>query len=421
MPGTRRTPAVEPPVPRVTRGRGAVPPVVRPQAPPPDIQPLDIQEPPARVIPAPNNKKKKVTVAELAKTVAVVQQSAVANEFRIGQLDVAVSEVRKTTHGLDNKVDRMMDMIATLSNTMSRPSSSQAAGQDSDTDVRPGANNTRQKETEAGSIPPPAELRRMENREGAVDRLVAREDYRPSAAYGKTRETHESGIMKPYMYVDKEGCETAKQKLDVRHTLSPLEYINASLLLWNDPSAYDPEDSQPIIDHITEVSTDALVRPWSSVRRWSDFVWDSVDKGRCVWADTAFIRDARIRISYTNGAPSTSSSNGGNYGRGGSGYHNDLTSVICRDFNNISGCKFSSSHDAGSLRYIHSCAFCDSVGRRSSHSIQNCRLKNDPSAGQGTSRGHGDNNGWKGGRHGTGGSTPYHRPGQHSSQQGPKN
>lgn len=328
----------------------------------------------------PTNNKKKMTVAELAKTVSAVQQSAIANELKIAQLDIAVGEVRQTTQGLDNKVDRMMDMIATLSNTISRPSISQAGSQASA--GAPTIQSSRlQGEAGPASIPQPAELRWIENRDGAVDRLAAREDYRPSSSYGKTRDTHETGIMKPYMYVDKEGCETARQKLDLRHTLSPLEYINASLLLWSDPSAYDPEDSQAIMDHITEVSTDALVRPWTSVRRWSNFIWDSVDKGRCVWSDTAFIRDARIRISYTNGAPSTSSN--GAHVWGGSGSQNDMTQVICRDFNNISGCKFSSSHDAGGLRHVHSCAYCDSVGRRSSHSIQNCRIKNDSNSTQG--------------------------------------
>lgn len=220
-------------------------------------------------------------------------------------------------------------------------------------------------------LPAPHVLRREENREGLIDRLVMREDYRANTStQGKNHHLHDIGIAKPYMYVEREGIQTLKQKLDVRASLSALEYLNAMIVLLHDTSAYDPNDFAAMFKHVMCVATDALARPWPGVRKWSQYIWDAVDKGRCRWSDAGFIQEERVRISYTNGPPAPNPSIVKNTP---SAQH--LESVLCRDFNSASGCRHSASHDEGHLRVLHVCAYCDPLGRRSNHSYHRCRFR----------------------------------------------
>lgn len=226
------------------------------------------------------------------------------------------------------------------------------------------------------SLPAPGALRREENLDGEIDYLLAREDFRPVSNSGKPSHlVNDVGISKPYMFMEREGLETVKQKLEARNSMSALEYINASLLLLQDKSAYEPRDRELILKHILAVSTDALAGPWPDVRRWSQYIWDQVDKGRCTWDNTAMIQDERIRISYTNGSVSQIATGVSAQHKPQQPSTSPMSLAVCREFNAPSGCRFTGSHDLGQVRYIHSCAFCDSMGRKSPHSFQKCRLK----------------------------------------------
>lgn len=136
------------------------------------------------------------------------------------------------------------------------------------------------------------------------------------------------------MYLARAGIETIKQKLDIRQTITPLEYLSASLKLLHDSSAYRPADKDYILHHLLAVSVDALVRPWAAVRTWTQTIWDSFEEGWCKWEDTRYIQDERIRISYTGGAPGSSEA--------GPQRMQPVSSVLpsfpCKDFNGLSGC-----------------------------------------------------------------------------------
>ena len=78
------------------------------------------------------------------------------------------------------------------------------------------------------------------------------------------------------------------------------EYINASLALVCDDSAFDIDDLQCIVKHIHEVSTDGLCRPshWKQVLKWSQSIWDDVEMMRCSWHDASYIKDQRVKVSW---------------------------------------------------------------------------------------------------------------------------
>lgn len=169
--------------------------------------------------------------------------------------------------------------------------------------------------------------------------------------------------------------------------MSALEYINASLLLLHDKSAYVQTDRDYILKHILAISTDALARPWLGVRRWSQYIWDQVDKGRCTWDNNTMIQDERIRISYTNGTVSHVASSISAQQKSQPNASQVTSVALCREFNAVGGCCHHGSHETGQVRYLHSCAFCDSMGRKSSHSFQKCRLRQDQNGGYGNQNG----------------------------------
>lgn len=86
---------------------------------------------------------------------------------------------------------------------------------------------------------------------------------------GKPQNNHDIGIPKHFMYIERDGVETLKQKLENRNSLNALEYLYATISLIHDASAYRPDDKNHILKHLLSVATDALARPWPAVRKWS--------------------------------------------------------------------------------------------------------------------------------------------------------
>lgn len=68
-------------------------------------------------------------------------------------------------------------------------------------------------------------------------------------------------MCKPYMYVSREGAYTQKQKLDIRHSVSAIEYIDTTLSLLADKRAFVPDDYNHIMYHLRKVTRDATERP----------------------------------------------------------------------------------------------------------------------------------------------------------------
>ena len=113
-----------------------------------------------------------------------------------------------------------------------------------------------------------------------------------------------------------------------------------------------------------------LKGPWDVVRRWTQRIWDSVEKGIVKWGDDQLIQNLRVNIATAGKSAVT--------GQGGAhGDHKSAKSeVICRAFNSRGGCRSTSHHDEGGIRHLHICAFCDLVGRHCpSHNVIGCDNK----------------------------------------------
>ena len=179
----------------------------------------------------------------------------------------------------------------------------------------------------------------------------------------------ESELPKPYMFVNREGTQTLKQKLEARTSLTQMEYINASLALINDSRAYEPRDRDHILRHIQDVTHDIMDRPWDVVRRWSQRVWDAVERRELSWGDSQLIQNLRVSIAITG------CSKPGNQlvqaeHKGG------RSETICRAFNSRNGCRHRSHHKEGGTRHLHVCSFCDAVGRHClGHNVMGCNNK----------------------------------------------
>lgn len=191
----------------------------------------------------------------------------------------------------------------------------------------PAMSQTVQQSAAPTALPPPQVLVREENREGMLDRMITKEDYKSVSNHGKNN-YNEMGMAKPYMFLYRSGLQTPKQKLDIRANLSMIEYVNCTLLLIQDPDAFSQEDLPHILAHLTAVTTDAMVRPWSTVRSWSQYIWDCVERGKCSWTSYQFIQDERVRMSFISGAPSGNTAGGSTTHKTG---NNDAKVVLCRE------------------------------------------------------------------------------------------
>ena len=230
----------------------------------------------------------------------------------------------------------------------------------------------RREEGRDDCLPPPRRLRQDENRAGYVDLMLQQERFRPAQVDGKaqlaTDVFTENLLPKPYMYVTREGSQTVKQKLDQRASLSALEYIHAFVKLVNDHRAYDPAHKDDMLRHLQDVIHDAMDRSWEAVRRWTQQVWDAVERQDLRWGDTQLIQNMRVMSAIAAGQKATAS--------GAVDHKLGKQEVICRQFNTRAGCRQRTHHDEGQVRHIHLCAFCDSLGRHCpGHNVMGCNNK----------------------------------------------
>ena len=221
-------------------------------------------------------------------------------------------------------------------------------------------------------LPPPRQLCQEVDQDGYVDMLLQQERFKTPAVEGKAHiVSHmltETIIPKPYMYINREDCQTIKQKLEARTSLSPMEYVNAALTLVNDKRACATQDRDYILKHIQDVSHDAMRRPWESVRRWSQHIWDAVERKEMGWSDTQLIQNERVNVAMTT--THKLNQHTANEGRSG------RQELICRPLNSRAGCRHRSHHDEGQVRLLHICSFCDSVNRHCpGHNVLGCNSK----------------------------------------------
>lgn len=236
------------------------------------------------------------------------------------------------------------------------------------------ASQTRETQTAPNPHQSNAGVHHMVGTQMSLDDFVHRESQRDkfeinqNGRYTFSTDALTNRVMaKPYMYISREGISTIKQKLEVRQSATPLEYIDATLALLADPRAFDTSDYVDIMYHLRKVTRDSLERSWPSVRRWSQYVWDAVETGEITWADREQIQEERVRLCLTN--PLSSSNSVSNKS------HSAPSEVICRQFNTRIGCKFPDAHGDSHTVQLHCCSYCDSVGKQCYHSVRECERR----------------------------------------------
>ena len=293
-------------------------------------------------------------------------RNSLIHEARVANIEDQVREVKRDVEGINDKIDMLINATARNSKPVlqSTPPRRRQAAQ------RFEPESTRLDDTiNDEPLPPPTRLRKTQNHDGYVDRILDSDKFITPRVKGK-REIHddmftERDMPKPYMYIQREECQTPKQKLDIRCTIAPLEYINATIALIRDRRAYDPQDLSGILRHLQDVTHDAMERSWPLVRKWSQHIWDQVEKGYITWADHQAIQNDRVMIMTAPNAPraNTEKAEGG------------AREYICREYQTRNGCRHRGSHMEGNIRLLHLCAFCDSLSRQCNHSVIACAKK----------------------------------------------
>ena len=287
----------------------------------------------------------------LPPTLSLVGDLPFEDVSRVDRLETEFSEVKSQVANMNTKLDMLVS--ATCQGTVTKD------------DRQPPRDHTTEEHID---IPSPQRLRREQNHDGYVDRVMRQEYFAPPQAQGKKPLSDiecEQNTRKPYMYIERESCQTEKQKLDVRCDISPLEYTNALVKLLLDTRAYHPDDLPHILRHLRDVTHDARERPWSAVRRWSHAVFDAVERGDIMWQDHQEIQNYRVCIALTAAHKADS--------------HAVKTSVdkeyLCRDFNSRGGCQQRHDHMDGNVKVLHLCAFCDALSQQCVHSVIACERK----------------------------------------------
>ena len=102
-----------------------------------------------------------------------------------------------------------------------------------------------------------------------------------------------NNILKPYMYMKKDGLDTFMDRYDYQDSMTYPEYVNCFLTMIRDPRTVD--ERPDLLKHFQQVTEDALEYPWKSVLVWSNNVFDKIDRGELSWDDSGDIRMERIR------------------------------------------------------------------------------------------------------------------------------
>lgn len=213
-----------------------------------------------------------------------------------------------------------------------------------------------------------------------------REDYQREESSGK--HTHflpdiyaTKILAKPYMYLETDSATTLKQKLDLRGSVTPLDYFDSYVGLLRDPRAYNQDDLPFMLAHLQDVIRDSRDKAWENVRRWSQLTWDNIEKGTLKWSEAQLIQNERFRRVGGPGMAPTGGGGGGHFKQpthgatGGKPKHSKLD-FPCRDFNSNRGCKFGGNHSDNGISLIHCCSYCEGVtGKRNPHSVLECENK----------------------------------------------
>lgn len=334
----------------------------------------------------------------LERFTSVEELPNMAEEARFNKIETDVSDMKSDIGSVNQKLDNLLETFARLDiqprqqqgvvppappniHTPAQPQvttnsnhnsvSSSSAYSSTNQQQQPGQQNAAHDDRLRSP-----HVHHMVGRQLTEDEFIQREmdrdrfQFAHNGRYMYTTDFNPTRVMaKPYMYLYREGVSSMKQKLDARQSLSLNEYIDGLLALLADKRAYNKDDYSDIMHHMSRVVRDALERPWHAVRRWTQFVWDSVESGVFSWADRDLIQEERVRLCmtavYSNVKQITSDNT----------RHSQSTHVICRAYNKRMGCQHRESHGNAHVWESHACSYCDSIGKTCFHSVRECERR----------------------------------------------
>ena len=194
-------------------------------------------------------------------------------------------------------------------------------------------------------------------------------------------------IPKPYMYVAKLANSSLKKKLEYRDSMTAHEYTNAFVAMLANERAQSP-DHFAQLNHLKDVTHDAMVCKWPAVRAWFQFIFDKIEAGLYTWSDTQLIHNDRIMM--TTRPSLLVAASGSQPLQQSTAAAVATTEAVCQDFNTNScvhgGLK--KHHVTGDVKFMHHCSYCIASSNKiqDSHATPDCFRKKRHTASQLTSQ-----------------------------------
>lgn len=165
-----------------------------------------------------------LTVDRISQSVEVLQNNAQASDGKVDRLDRRMTTVTTDMSEMKTNIQFIVSAISrdgppTTAGPLPRQDEVQLVHEVIDIST-PAFPESRSNRHEVRQLPPPAALVASENRNGEVDRAMQQHEFRPNRAYGKRLECGEYGMPRPYMFTERDGLQTTKQKLDLRNSLT---------------------------------------------------------------------------------------------------------------------------------------------------------------------------------------------------------
>ena len=176
----------------------------------------------------------------------------------------------------------------------------------------------------------------------------------------------------PYMFIQREGVKENdyNKKFQLRESMDFTEYIKAymNMLTCKSPPFPIIGHVRFHLEHIEQLAEDNRIKRWEVVRKWSQYMFDNVEKGSITWENELKVQLTRQRVQEAAERSTTSSVN---------------TSSICKMYNAMpNGCsaeeedKNCKEHMVGTMVMKHICSYCNrTLGKSFNHPEWKCRNK----------------------------------------------
>ena len=122
------------------------------------------------------------------------------------------------------------------------------------------------------------------------------------------------------------------------------QFMCAYTTMLQDHTLVAAEDRAHMMAHLQQVCQDAQERPWPAVLKWSNYVFDRLERGELTWQDKEDIQLARVRIAISaqSEAPVEQS-------------------VLCPAYNSGYCRSTTDTHKDGNTTFTHQSAYCEAV------------------------------------------------------------